>query len=156
VGVPDQLSPRRRPLPPGPCPLDASVYNLASAWWGVPNEHFLTGWRAFFHGAGTPTALEACGCPLCHERLELTGPRPAPLPPEPSPEPPRSVDVEPVRAHVRELLAAGVTRETIAVAAGIDSTTIGRLLRADVRGVLATTAAALLAVEPPARLRAVQ
>ena len=140
-----------RPSPPGPRSLDPSEFNLASAWWGPPNVHFPSGWRAFHHGAGVTAEHLAGCCPLCDERLEQLRPRPVgsqlPTAVPPAPEPPRTVDVGPVRAHVRELLATGVSREAIAVTAGIDATTIGRVLLVDVPGVLAKTATALLAVQ---------
>ena len=103
--------------------------------------------------------MRACGCPLCWERadeFEAAEKRFPSPPPPPAPKPPRVVDVAPVRAHVRRLLEAGMSRERIAVAAQLDRTTIARVLRPSVRQVRADTAEVLLAVEADRPLRAVQ
>ena len=121
--------------------------NIASACWhGPPNEHYPTGWRAARHGCSTIELLRACGCPICTERAEVVeqGERPGELKSEP--EPPRRVDVEPVRQRIAELLACGWSRRQIAAAAGVDSTTIIRALRPEVRQVHVDTSTALLAL----------
>ena len=56
---------------------------------------------------------------------------------------PRRLDIGPVRERLRALLEAGMTYTDIAVAAGIDRTTLYRILRPDVRGVHIDTATAL-------------
>ena len=61
----------------------------------------------------------------------------------------RGVGVDRVRRHVEHLLAAGMTRTDIAVAANLDRTTVGRLLRPDVHNVERGTARRLLAVDVP-------
>ena len=58
-----------------------------------------------------------------------------------------NVEVAAVRAHVVELLAGGMTRSALALAAGVDATTVTRLLRPDVRQVRTATAEAVLAVK---------
>ena len=115
---------------------------------------------ATVHGAGgDEKALRRCGCGPCRaaadswaELLKMAGRAP---PPPPEPEPPKVVDVGPVADHVRRLLAGGMSRSEIAVAARFDRTTVGRVLRPDVRRVAAVTAEALLAVRNGHRLRAV-
>ena len=89
--------------------------------------------------------MRACGCPVCWERAELLD-RPAGPPPPPEPEPPKRVDAKPVRDHVLELLAAGMSRDEIATAAGIDRSTVVRALKPYAAKVSCETAAALLAV----------
>lgn len=132
-----------------PCDLDSAEFNLCSAFWAPPNEYFPSGWRAMKHGVPVNREhLLACGCPLCMEGYEklVRWAAPPVRPPEPEPvEPPRKVDVGPVRAHVLELLDT-MSRGEVAVAAGVDVTTIARLLRPDVRQVTVETAEAVLAV----------
>ncbi len=127
-----------------PCDLDSAEYNLTSAWWGPPNEHFPSGWRALRHGCGPIADMRACACPVCWERAERIDHRPGP-PPPPESEPKR-VETGPVRDHVLELLAAGMSRDEIAIAAGIDRSTVCRLLKPYAAKVSCETAAALLAV----------
>lgn len=133
----------------GPCDLDGSVYNLRSAWWGPPNEYFPSGWRATKHGCGLTETMRRCGCPICFERAEVLERRHVPPPPPPEPEPKR-LEVAPVAEHVRRLLAGGMSRTQLAVAAGIDRTTITRLLREDVCRVSVDTAERLLGIAPAA------
>jgi hypothetical protein len=147
----------RRPKPEPP-PYDLGPeFNRASAWWGPPNEIFPSGWRASCHGVGGDVpALRRCGCGPCREladywdeSVRMAG---RPLASSPEPKPPAVVDIGPVRAMIVELLE-GMSRTELAVA-GIDKTTIARLLRPDVRAVRADTAEALLAVKGR-RLRSV-
>jgi hypothetical protein len=134
-----------RTPPEWPCDLDPAEFNVATASWRGDQRR----WVACRHGVGSFDMVDACGCDVCATRAAtMRAPRhPAVTrrPPAPPAEP-RTVDVAPVREHVEQLLAAGMSRKSIAVAAGIDRTTVNRLLRADVTRVHVDTAETLLAV----------
>ena len=135
----------------GPCDLDPEVFNVAAAFVHPVTDR----WMAPHHGVGQRSTLKACGCAVCMDAYEgwvaaerEAGPVRRP-PPEPAP--PRTVEIGPVRLLVVGLLDQ-MSRHELAAAAGIDATTISRLLRADVRRVSVTTAEALAAVAPVAPL----
>ena len=133
---------------PGAPDLDGEYYNLAAARWNELHQC----WQAPYHGMGSMEALELCGCAKCLD--ELTTRRRLVERERWRQEHPGerwsaracTVEVGPVREHLRALLDAGMSRTEVAVAAGVDRTTLSRVLRADVRRVHADTATALLAV----------
>ncbi len=128
------------------CPLDPAIYIVAVAF-----VRPVTGeWAAPKHGCavGDVAAMDRCGCAACvagAARVRSWRGRPAPRPAEPEPEPKRT-DAGPVRQHLLELLDAGISRDEIATAAGIDRSTVVRSLKPYVAKVSCAAAAALLAV----------
>ena len=97
--------------------LDPAIWNLATA------RKLRRSWTCKQHGYGQPAELQGCACPTRTHALERARPATSAA---------RGVGSSRVVAHVEELLAAGMTRTDIAVAAGLDRTTVGRLLRPDV------------------------
>jgi hypothetical protein len=63
-------------------------------------------------------------------------------------DPATRVDVRPVRRHVHELLAAGLTRRDIARAAQIAPSTLTRIAEPSTRRVSRIVARSVLAVQP--------
>ena len=119
------------------------MFIIGSAWFDArPGEQR---WKAFHHGAPVEHALVLCDCPVCVERLGQLTTRREP-PPPPQPEPPKRVDAGPVREHVLELLGSGMSRDGIATAAGVDRSTVCRVLQPYAARVSVDTAAALLTV----------
>jgi hypothetical protein len=135
-----------------PTEFDPGVVNTAAMRW---NPHGRC-WQAPRHGGGASEQLARCSCWEC--RAELGRRRLANQrarwrdehPGRPFPGPRQTVEVDTVREHLAVLFAAGMTRLDVAVAAGVDRSTLGRLLRPDVRRVHVDTAAAVLAVESSA------
>jgi hypothetical protein len=135
-----------------PGAFDPAVVNTAAMRWNARGGY----WEAPQHGAGSGEQLARCTCWACHHELarrRSAGERARwreEHPGVPFPSPLRTSEVGPVREHLAGLLAAGMTRTEVAVAAGVDRSTINRLLRPDVRRVADATAAAVLAVESSA------
>lgn len=121
----------------------------------------LDGWKAYRHGdveAGAFRLERCCDCDRCLDALTGLDPGAAERVRRRVVEAEaervrrelavaaRRVDVTPVRDHLRELLEGGRSMTSVAVDAGLDRTTLNRVLRPDVRRVAAATASAVLAV----------
>jgi hypothetical protein len=131
------------PLPPD-CPLDPREYAQAWRAWGPGPQ-----WVTRVHGDPLLNAhgLARCGCEVCLARLGEIDPDEHRRALERiAAAAPKRCDVGPAREHLRRLLAGGRTMTSVAVDAGLDRTTLNRVLRADVRRVNVATAEALLAV----------
>lgn len=140
-----------------PCDLDPEVYNLHSAWY----DRTLQRWKATKHGvivvsrSGDPVELLlACGCEPCAaraddwtERRERQSAARAARAEVVDP-PPARVDADEVRAHLEDLIEGGMSSGQIAVAAGVDYSTVRRVLKPWASQVAATTARRLLMVSP--------
>jgi hypothetical protein len=139
-------------LPPD-CPYSPGEYFVA---WP-----FMGGWKGFRHGdpaAGEYRLEHCCDCGVCLATLAELNPLAAERVRRRAAEAEaerqrlaavashRKVDVVPAREHLRQLLATGRTMTSVAVDAGLDRTTLNRVLRPDVVRVRADTAQALLAV----------
>ena len=127
-----------------PCDLDPLTFIVAAAFWHPVSLR----WMAPMHGKAVANVavMDACGCLACvgGARLVRSWRQGPPAPPLPEPEPPKRVDVGPVRERVLELLASGWSRDEIATAAGVDRSTVCRLLRPYAARVSVDTAAAVL------------